>query len=580
MTEQANTIEFGVMLVGLAGGLALFLYGMRKLTEALKLVAGEHAKNILARLTTNRFSAAMAGAGVTAVIQSSSITTVLVVGFVTAGVMTFTQSIGIILGANVGTTITAQIIAFKITKTALVLIAVGFFTEVLTSNSRVRQVAIMSMGLGMLFFGMELMSQATEPLRTYAPFMELMQNLDNPVMGILMGAVFTALVQSSSATTGIVIIMASQGFITLETGIALIMGANVGTCVTAYISAIGRPREAMQVAMAHILFNVIGVLLFVLFIPVLADFVREISPQSENLREAARLAADTPRQIANAHTIFNVLNLVIFLGFTRTLSSLVLRIIPDDPLVMVEIIEPKYIDPYYLDQPTLALDRVRMEIARMGSHALSMVRDSMPVLTVGTGERIDSLKKRDDEIDILHKAIIIYLHKLSSGDLLNPLPARLYRYVTSANSIENVADIVEKGVVPDSRKRLDRQLVFSEGTEEMIKAIYKETYQAGQLSMEALDKEDIEKAQRVIDSKNHFNGLVERARAHLYSRLTQESPEHLAVYKVESNTIENYRRMHHQFVNICEHMVQDLDKDKQQNDQETETAESTTDESQ
>ena len=253
-----------------------------------------------------------------------------------------------------------------------------------------------------------------------------------------------------------------------------------------------------------------------------------------------------------------------------------MRIVPSSPQVVVEIIEPKYIDPYYLDQPTLALDRVRMEITRMGSHALSMVRDSMPILTVGTRERIRSLQKRDDEIDILHNAIIMYLHQLSSGDLLNPLPERMYRYVTMANAIENIADIVEKGVVPDSHKRLDSQLVFSEGTEEMIKAIYKEAYQAGQLSMEAVDKEDIEKAQHVIDSKNHFNGLVERARAHLYSRLTQESPEHLAVYKIESNSIENYRRIHHQFVNIC-NMVADLDREKQQYDQEVETAESTTD---
>ena len=203
------------MFVGLAGGLALFLYGMRKMTEALKIVAGERVKNILARLTTNRVTGAIAGAGVTAVIQSSSITTVLVVGFITAGVMTFNQSIGIILGANVGTTVTAQIIAFKITKSAMLLIAAGFFTEVLAKNRRIKQIGIMFMGLGMLFFGMELMSQATYPLRTFDPFMAIMRSMDNPLFGILMGAVFTAVIQSSSATTGIVIIMASQGFVTL-----------------------------------------------------------------------------------------------------------------------------------------------------------------------------------------------------------------------------------------------------------------------------------------------------------------------------------------------------------------------------
>jgi phosphate:Na+ symporter len=309
-----DPINFGAMLINLAGGLALFLYGMHKMTEALKILAGERAKDILAKLTSNRFSAAFAGAAITAVIQSSSITTVLMVGFITAGIMTFQQSIGVILGANVGTTFTAQIIAFKITKGALFLIAIGFFTEVFAKRPKLKHLGVALMGLGMLFFGMELMSQATSPLRTYEPFMDLIQEMTNPFFGVAIGAVFTALVQSSSATTGIVIVMASQGLITLETGIALILGSNIGTCVTAWISSIGKPREAMQAAAAHIVFNVTGVLLFVGIIPHYAELIREISPAAVHLEGIERLAADTPRQIANAHTVFNVFNLVIFLA--------------------------------------------------------------------------------------------------------------------------------------------------------------------------------------------------------------------------------------------------------------------------
>jgi len=555
MEAPVNSFEFSTLLVGTAGGLALFLYGMRKMTESLKLVAGEHAKNVLGKLTSNRFTAALAGAGVTAVIQSSSITTVLVVGFITAGVMTFSQSIGIILGANVGTTITAQIIAFKIAESALVLIAAGFFTEVLAKNNRVRRLGIMFMGLGMLFFGMELMSQPTEPLRSYEPFMAYMRTMDNPVMAILVGTVLTAVVQSSSATTAIVIVMASQGFLTLETGIAIIMGANIGTCITVYISAIGKPREAMQAAMAHVLFNVAGVILFVAFIPAMADLVRDISPVSSELDPTSKLISDIPRQIANAHTIFNVLNLVIFLGFTNLLAKFVLRLVPSEPLQVIKIIEPKFIDPYYLDQPAMALDRVSMEIGRMGNHAIDMVRDSMPVLTVGTRERIESLQKRDDEVDILHSAIIVYLRQLSSGDLLGSQPARLYRYVMTANHFENIADIVKQGLVSDSFKRLDHHLMFSAGTEEMIKNIYKEAYLAGQETLDAIAADDIEKAIAVVESKGRFGGLIERARSHLYSRLTQESPEHLSVYKIESNAIENYRRIHHLLVSVCELLI-------------------------
>ena len=316
------------MLTQLGGGLALFLYGMRSMTEALKTVAGSGMKNLLARLTSNRFVAAIAGTIVTAVVQSSSVTTVLAVGFISAGLLNLSQSIGVILGANVGTTITAQIVAFAVYKYGLLMIAIGFFANVLARRERAKQWSTALMGLGLIFFGMELMSISTGPLRQWPPFIDLMQNTANPLLAVAMGAVFTAIVQSSSATTAIVIVLASQGLITLESGIGLIFGANIGTCVTAFISAIGRPREALQAAWAHIFFNVAGVMLWIFFIPEFANTVRAISPVSEQLEGLQRLAADTPRQIANAHTVFNVGNLLLFIWFTGPMGRLVNRIVP------------------------------------------------------------------------------------------------------------------------------------------------------------------------------------------------------------------------------------------------------------
>lgn len=539
-----ESINFGLMLVNLAGGLALFLYGMHKMTEALKIVAGNSAKDMLAKLTTNRFSGAFAGAFVTAIIQSSSITTVLVVGFITAGIMSFQQSIGVILGANVGTTITAQIIAFKITKAALFLIAIGFFTEILAKHPRVKQFGVMFMGLGMLFFGMELMSQATAPLRDYEPFMTLMQEMRNPLFGVLIGAVFTALVQSSSATTGIVIVMASQGLVSLETGIALIFGSNIGTCVTAWISSIGKPREAMQAAMAHILFNVGGVLLFVGFIPYFADLIRSISPLAEHLSGIERLAAETPRQIANAHTVFNVFNVLLFLGFTNTLARLVLKIVPPLPPEPVPETQPAYLDKMFLDQPSLALDRVRLELKRVGEKVLGMIKDSFPTLIVGTRERVASLQKRDEEIDALTDAILLYLRKLSTSNLVEPQPAYLQQYLGATNNLEGIADVIETGIAADSYKRLDKNLEISEDTEKLLREIYKELYQAAQAAFEAMSENDKELAQEVIDSKKHFNGMIERTRAHLYTRLKSHEPQRLETYKIETSTLENFRRIH------------------------------------
>ena len=546
-----NRLDMGVMVINLAGGLALFLYGMHIMTEAMKIVVGEQAKNIIARLTTNRFSAAFAGTIVTAVIQSSSITSVLVVGFITAGLMSFQQSIGVILGANVGTTITAQIIAFKITKAALLLIALGFFTEVLAKNQRTKQLGAMTLGLGLLFFGMELMSQATSPLRSYEPFMQLMQDMQHPIFGVLIGAAFTALVQSSSATTGIVIVMASQGLLTLETGIALIFGANIGTCVTTAIAAIGKPRAAMQAATAHVIFNISGVLIFIAFIPQFADLIRQLSPVSAELTGMSKVAAELPRQIANAHTVFNVFNLVLFLGFTNTLAAIVLKIVPSRPPEVVPETTPMYLDEYYLNQPAMALERVRLELERIGHKVLGMIRDSFPTLTVGTRERIISLQQRDDEIDSLTDAVAQYLRRLSTSNMVEPQPAHLYQYLGAANYLENIADIVETGIAYDSIKRLENNLEFDDKTSNILKDIYKELYVAGELTLEALLENDADKAQEVIEAKKRFNGMIEHAHSHLYLELASEKTDQLALYKLTNSTIENFRRLHNLFRQIC-----------------------------
>jgi len=546
-----GTLDFGVMLINLAGGLALFLYGMHRMTEALKILAGERVKDLLGRLTRNRFSAALAGAGVTAVIQSSSITTVLLVGFITAGAMSFQQSIGVILGANVGTTITAQIIAFKITRAALFLIAAGFFTETLARHPRLRHLGAMAMGLGMLFLGMELMSQATSPLRTYEPFMVLMRELQSPLVGVLIGAVFTALVQSSSATTGIVIVMASQGLISLEAGIALVFGSNIGTCVTAWLSSLGKPREAVQAAVAHILFNVTGVLLFVGFIPYLAELVRAVSPAASGLTGYERLAAEMPRQIANAHTIFNVANLLIFLGFSNSLARLVLYIVPPLPAPPRPETEPRFLDPMFLSTPAMAFDRSRLELSRVGDKTLVMIRDSFPCLTVGTRERITDLREQDRAVDSLTDATVLYLRQLSTVNLVEPQPTYLQQYLGFADYLEKIADVVETGLVADALKRLDQDIEFDAESEEKLRDVYKAVYLAAQKTFEAMAENDSAKASTVLEGKQHINGLLERARSHLFVKLRSNRAEQLQEYKLESNTLENFRRIHMMLRSIC-----------------------------
>jgi len=228
-------MNWGALIVTVAGGLAIFLYGMTVMTNGLKAAAGGNLKTFLSRMTSNRWKALLAGMSITAVIQSSSVTTVLAVGFVSAGLLQFQNTLGIILGANIGATITAQIIAFKVTKAALLLVIIGFLMNVSLQKRALKETGNIILGLGLVFLGMNLMGEGTGPLKTYQPFISAMQGLENPLWGVLFGFVFTAMVQSSSATTGVVITMASQGLIGINGGISLIIGANVGTCVTAVL---------------------------------------------------------------------------------------------------------------------------------------------------------------------------------------------------------------------------------------------------------------------------------------------------------------------------------------------------------
>jgi len=352
------------MIMTLFGGLALFLYGMNKMSNGMKKAAGDSMRKILAAITKNRVLGVIIGAFVTMIIQSSSATTVMLVSFVQAKLMTYVQSIGIILGANIGTTVTAQIIAFKLTDYALAMIAVGFIMTLFSKRESYKYFGEALLGFGILFFGMKLMSDAMYPLRTYEPFINIMRGLENPILGLLIGTIFTALIQSSSAFTGIVIVLAQQGLLTIDAGIPMILGANIGTCITAGLASIGTTREAKRVALAHVLFNTIGVLIFIWFAPFLADIVRNISPVGEG-SGIAKLAMETPRQIANAHTIFNVGVALLFIPFTPLLAKLVIKILPEREVERGVQPVTWHIDESVISTPAIAIQLAKTEISRM-----------------------------------------------------------------------------------------------------------------------------------------------------------------------------------------------------------------------
>lgn len=535
-----------LMAMNLAGGLALFLFGMEQMADALKRVAGDRMKTILATLTTNRFIGAVTGAFVTAVIQSSSVTTVLMVGFISAGLMSLSQSVSVIMGANIGTTITAQIIAFKITKAALLMVGVGFAFLFSAKRERIQQYGAMMMGLGLVFFGMSVMSDAMEPLRSYQPFLDLMIRMENPLVGILVAAVFTGLIQSSSATTGIVIVMASQGFISLPAGIVLAFGANIGTCITALLATIGKPREALRAALVHVLFNVAGVLLWVGFVEQLAGLVAWLSPSHPEFSGAARLAAETPRQIANAHTIFNLANTIIFLGFTSQIARLVERIVPDRPLsVEGEMLTAKYLDDELLATPSLALERVRLELLRMGDRVQEMLARILPAILDGSSESLDEVARMDNQVDALYAYVIEYLGKISKESLSEQQTAEFFRLMEAASNLENIGDVVETNLVVLGKERLEEGVSISRPTRKVLTDFHEFVIKAVAAAIQAVSQNSIEAAQSVIDMKDEIAKLADSAAAHQAQRLVAKEPKRIPAYTIEIDIIEKQKRIYY-----------------------------------
>ena len=539
----ASELAVGSLLMGLFGGLALFLYGMEKMADALKAVAGDRMKQILGKLTTNRFMGVVTGAVVTAVIQSSSVTTVLVVGFISAGLMSMMQSVGVIMGANIGTTITAQIIAFKVTKLALAMIAVGFTIQFLSKREHFKHHGQGILGLGLVFFGMTVMSDSMRPLRDFQPFLDGMARLDNPFLGILAGAGFTALVQSSSATTGVVIALARNGFISLDAGIALAFGANVGTCVTAMLASIGKPREALRAAIVHVLFNVLGVLVWIGFIDQLARVVVAISPVAEDLTGTAKLGAETPRQIANAHTIFNIANTAIFIGFATVFARIVQRLVPDRPLSEAEAVRPKYLDTELLSTPSLALDRVRLEILHVGDRVKEMMEAILPAALDGPRSALEKVRTMDDAVDALHGEIVTYLGQVSSGSLTKSQTAEFLNLLEASNDLENIGDIIETNLVTLGIQRIDGDVRVSDATREVLSEFHASVLKSIDAALMAVTQKSEEATRVVVDMKGEINRLADSAAVHEARRLVAKEPNRLGAYTFEMDVLQNLKRI-------------------------------------
>jgi len=539
------TIDWFELGMGLFGGLALFLAGLEVLSNGLKQAAGDALRTVLSKLTANRFLGVMTGAFVTGVLNSSSVTTVLVVGFVTAGAMTLAQSVGVIMGANIGSTFTAQILAFNVSAYALLPVATGFFMIFSGKAERMKQIGMMIMGLGLVFYGMGLMSGAMNPLRTYGPFLEVLARMERPLFGILAGAVFTGLVQSSAATVGIAIALASEGLLTLPAGIALALGANIGTCVTALLAALGKPTEAVRAAVVHVAFNVTGVVIWLPLLGILGDMAVAVSPVAAGLEGNARLAAEVPRQIANANTLFNVLNTLVFIGFTTWFARLAERFVPERPAPAGIIIRPRFLDEAALKAPSVALENVRQEIQRVGAIVLAMMDQLGEALKQRDRKQLDEVSRREDEVDVLAAAIIDYLGKTRQLMLTQEDSGTQQTLISAITNIESLADLLDGDTLSTAKLFLSGDFQpGSEETREMVEGLSSGVRRAIELAVSAVGTNDLQAARDVLLLRQEIEELADRLFERHTRRLRSDDPNYLERVRLLMSFIEQLRHMY------------------------------------
>lgn len=421
-------------ILSLFGGLALFLYGMQMMSTGLEAAAGNKMKSILEKLTSNRVKGVLVGAGITAVIQSSSATTVMLVGFVNSGLMTLKQAVWVIMGANIGTTITGQLIALDMGAIAPLFAICGVGAIMFIKNEKVHHISSIFAGLGILFIGMDMMGSAMEPLQESEAFINLMTTFSNPLFGILVGALFTAVIQSSSASVGILQALAATGMVPLSSAVYILFGQNIGTCITAVLASIGMKVNAKRTTVIHLMFNIIGTVMFTI-ICMVTPYVQWIE---------ALTPGDPVSQIANAHTVFNIVTTLVLLPFGNLMADVAVKILPDSKKADDEDLRLKYIRPfepsYAIGHSAVAVSQVRDEVGRMRDMVAKNIGDAFDTLIRYDEKSRKKVAEREEYIDFLNKGISEYIVSLMVSEMNMSDSRKINGYYAIISNLERIGD--------------------------------------------------------------------------------------------------------------------------------------------
>ena len=503
------------ILISLIGGLGLFLYGMNLMGEGLQKSTGPKLEKAIELLTSNVVMGVLVGAVVTGIIQSSGATTVMVVGFVNAGIMSLYQAIGVIMGANIGTTVTAQLVSFDASIFSSIALGIGIVLYMVGSKSKpnLKNISEILIGFGILFIGMEFMKDAVAPLSQYEGFRSILAGLaSHPLLALLAGFAMTTCLQSSSASMGILIALSSQGLMPLAGALPILYGDNIGSCTTSLLSSVGANKNAKRAALMHLCFNVIGTILFMLVLnKPISMIVTHLDP------------TDTARQIANAHSLFNVINVILLLPFSKYIVKLVMLLIPDkqgeeeyDSRIT------KYLDERMLETPSIAFGNTIREILRMGNKAKKSFTCSMNALLEKSQEDANKTFEKEKLLNEQQRKVLDYLIKLSNKTLDDKMRLSLDLLFHTVNDIERVGDLSEN-IAELAESTIDKKTKVSESAKSEIIDIYNKVLDAYTLSLDAMKQNSVKFANDVLRIEDEVDALDKLYRAKHMNRLNSHS---------------------------------------------------------
>ena len=531
------------IVIGIMGGLGLFLYGMNLMGEALEKAAGSKLKKIIELLTSNIFMGVIVGTIVTAIIQSSSATTVMVVGFVNAGIMTLPQAVGVIMGANIGTTVTAQLVSIDINGLAPIALGIGIVLYLFTNKPKTKHLAEVLIGFGILFTGMDFMKEAVKPLAEYSGFTNALLTFGKyPILGLLLGFGITAIIQSSSASMGMLVVLASQGLIPLNSALPILYGQNIGTCVTSLLSSIGASISARRAALIHLMFNVLGTIIFLIFLNgIVVKAVVYMDPDN------------VARQIANVHTIFNITSTLMLLPFNRIIIKLATKLVPDNNTEDDDVKVVKYIDDRMIETPSIALVSVEKETLRMGEKSRESLDSAMTGIFEKSEKDLSNTLKKEKVINELQKTILNYLLKLSKAPLNEESREVIDSLFNTVNDIERIGDHAEN-LAELGKSSIVNDVVFSDNARSELSDMYNKVLSTYTYSLESMRTSDVDLACKVIKMEEQVDIMEKTCRLNHMRRLNNNmcSIDNGIIYL---EILTNLERVSDHAVNIAQQVI-------------------------